>query len=125
MLPSEDRTYLAQRFPAFAVTSEGGMVCVVLPDYLLPTGLAPNRAELLLRLSPSYPDVPPDMWWFHPALRRRDGASIPNADVTEQYLGKEWQRWSRHLEPHQWQPGADSLHTYLAVLKSNLTLAAS
>ena len=125
MLPSDDRTYLVQRFPTFAESSEGGMLCVVLPDYSLPSGLAPNQADLLLRLSPSYPDVPPDMWWFHPALRRRDGGTIPNADVTEQHLGKAWQRWSRHLEPHQWRPGADSLRTYLAILGSNLMLAAS
>lgn len=124
MLPSEDRAYLAQRFPAFAEHIEGGMLCLVLPDYSLPTGLAPNRAELLLRLSPSYPDVPPDMWWFHPALRRSDGGSIPNVDVTEQYLGKAWQRWSRHLDAHQWRPGADSIHTFLAVLKNDLALAA-
>ena len=125
MLPSDDRAYLAQRFPTFAESSEGGMLCVVLPDYSLPSGLAPNQADLLLRLSPSYPDVPPDMWWFHPALRRRDGGTIPNADVTEQHLGRAWQRWSRHLETHQWRPGADSLRTYLAILSSNLMLAAS
>ena len=31
MLPSDDRAYLAQRFPAFAESSEGGMLCLVLP----------------------------------------------------------------------------------------------
>lgn len=101
------------------------MLCLVLPDYSPPSGLAPSRADLLLRLSPNYPDVPPDMWWFHPAVTRLDGGTIPNTQVTEQYLGKTWQRWSRHLDAHQWRPGADSLHTYLAVLNGNLTLAAS
>lgn len=125
MLPGDDRAYLAQRFPAFAESFEGGMLCLVLPDYSPPSGLAPSRADLLLRLSPNYPDVPPDMWWFHPAVTRLDGGTIPNTQVTEQYLGKAWQRWSRHLDAHQWRPGADSLHTYLAVLNGNLTLAAS
>ena len=125
MLPSDDRAYLAQRFPAFAESSEGGMLCVVLPDFAAPSGLAPNRVSLLLRLSPNYPDVPPDMWWFHPAVLRVDGGTIPNTDVIENYLGKTWQRWSRHLDPHQWLPGADSLRTYLAILNTNLTLAAA
>lgn len=125
MLPNEDRVFLAQRFPESVTSSEGGMLCVVLPDYSLPTGLAPNQATLLLRLSPNYPDVPPDMWWFDPALRRCDGGTIPNADVTEQYLGRLWQRWSRHLDAHQWRPGADSIRTYLAILHGNLALAAA
>ena len=125
MLPSDDRAYLAQRFPTFAESFEGGMLCVVLPNYSLPSGLEPSRASLLLRLSPNYPDVPPDMWWFHPALLRLDGGTIPNTDVTEQHLGQVWQRWSRHLDAHQWRPGADSLQSYLATLNSNLTLAAS
>ena len=125
MLPNDDQAYLAQRFPAFAESAEGGMLCVVLPDYSLPTGLAPSRATLLLRLSPNYPDVPPDMWWFHPALFRLDGGAIPNTEVTEQYLGQVWQRWSRHLDAGQWRPGADSLRTYLAVLDRSVALAAS
>ena len=125
MLPSDDRAYLAERFPEFDESVADGMLCVVLPGYSPPSGLAPNRADLLLRLSPNYPDVPPDMWWFHPAVTRLDGGAIPNTQVTEQYLGKTWQRWSRHLESHQWRPGADSLPSYLAVLEKNLMLAAS
>ena len=125
MLPTDDRAYLEQQYPAFAESAEGGMLCVVLPDFSLPTGLAPNRATLLLRLSPNYPDVPPDMWWFHPGLVRLDGGAIPNTEVTERYLGQLWQRWSRHLDAQQWRPGADSIRTYLAVLNRNLTLAAS
>ena len=125
MLPNDDHAYLTQEFPAFAQHSEGGMLCVVIPNYLLPAGLVPNQADLLLRLSPSYPDVPPDMWWFCPALIRVDGGAIPNTQVTEQHLGKPWQRWSRHLDANQWRPGADSLRTYLAILKSNLRLAAA
>ena len=125
MLPSDDRDYLAQRFPAFAESVEDGMLCLVLPNYSPPPGLAPDRADLLLRLSPNYPDVPPDMWWFHPAVTRLDGGTIPNTDVTEQHLGKAWQRWSRHLGEHQWRPGADCLRTYLAILGGNLMYAAS
>ena len=125
MLPSDDRAYLIERFPEFDERFVDGMLCVVLPDYSPPSGLAPNRADLLLRLSPNYPDVPPDMWWFHPAVTRLDGGAIPNTQVTEQYLGKTWQRWSRHLESHQWRPGADSLHTFLAVLKNDLASAAA
>ena len=125
MLPADDRAYLADRFPGFSETVEGGMLCVVLPGFPLPDGLTPDRADLLLRLAPGYPEVQPDMWWFEPAALRADGKAIPATRVTEHYFGKQWQRWSRHLEPHQWRPGVDSIQTFLALVKKDLAAAAS
>lgn len=125
MLPPDDSAYLAERFPGFSQSVESNMLCVVLPGYALPGGLAPTSADLLLRLAPGYPDVPPDMWWFDPAVQRTDGQAIPNTQVTENHLGRTWQRWSRHLAPGQWRPGVDSLQTYLALVRRNLDSAAS
>lgn len=121
MLPADDRAYLAERFPGFTEAVEGGMLCVVLPNFPLPDGLTPAQADLLLRLAPGYPEVQPDMWWFEPAARK----AIPATRVTEHYFGKPWQRWSRHLEPNQWRPGVDSIQTFLALVKKDLAAAAS
>ena len=125
MLPPDDHAYLAERFPRFTEAVEGGMLCVVLPDFPLPPGFQPSSADLLLRLAPGYPDAPPDMWWFHPHALRADGRAIPNAQVEESYLGKTWQRWSRHLGPNQWRVGVDSLQTFLTLLKNDLSSAAA
>lgn len=125
MLPADDRAYLAERFPGFTETVEGGMLCVVLPEFPLPDGLTPAQADLLLRFAPGYPDVQPDMWWFEPAAFRSDGKPIPATRVTEHYFGKQWQRWSRHLEPNQWRPGVDSIQTYLTLVKKSLAAAAA
>lgn len=125
MLPSDECAYLAKQFPGFSLGVESNMLCVVVPGYALPGGLAPTHVDLLLRLHPGYPDVPPDMWWFHPAVRRIDGQAIPATQVAEDYLGRTWQRWSRHLTPDQWRPGIDSVQTYLAILRRDLETAAS
>ena len=68
-------------------------------------------------------DVAPDMWWFHPAIKRTDGIQIPATDVFEHHLGREWQRWSRHLTPGQWQSGIDSLESYVALIQKELLAA--
>lgn len=38
MLPSHDIEYLSAKVPGHQLTSEGGIICVVVPDYPLPAG---------------------------------------------------------------------------------------
>lgn len=123
MLPPIDSLFLAERFPAHSVCVEGGMTCIVIPDFPIPPGLSVAASSLLLRLSPGYPDVPPDMWWFYPAVKRVSGGEIPCTQVYEHLFGREWQRWSRHLTPGQWRSGIDSVESYLAIVKRELDSA--
>ena len=124
MLPPFDQEYLEERYPAASVQSEKGMLCVIVPGLVLPAGFTVQESDLLLRLAQGYPDVAPDMWWFSPALVRRDGAAIAQTQVTETHLGRQWQRWSRHFQPGQWRPGIDCLESYLALIGGELQLAA-
>lgn len=124
MLPQIDMDHLQQRAPGHAVSSDGGMICVLIPNFPLGPGFDRPQSDLLLRLSPGYPDVPPDMWWFHPPIRRTDGAVIPATQVREHHTRREWQRWSRHLPPGQWRSGVDSLESYLAIVRRELRAAA-
>lgn len=119
-LPEFDTARLTERGTNYSVTPEGGMLCVVMQNYALPQGYDPPASDLLLRLSPGYPDVPPDMWWFNPTVRRKDGRGIQAADAVEHHLGKAWQRWSRHFNPGQWRPGTDNLESFLALVRSEL-----
>ena len=125
MLPGEDREFLSRRFPGFSDLSENQMWCVVLPGFPLPEGLTEPASDLLIRLAPGYPDIPPDMWWFWPAVQRIDGQTIPQADVLEQHLNRTWQRWSRHLPPDTWRPGIDTIESYLAIVRRELRSAAA
>lgn len=119
-LPAAEIEHLIERAKEYAISSEASMTCVVLRHFPIPRGYAQTEADLLLRLSPGYPDVPPDMWWFDPPLRRADGGGIPATEHMETHLGRQWQRWSRHFNPGQWQSGRDSLETFLALIRKEL-----
>lgn len=124
-LPDRDTTFLSDRNIEHSVSMESGMVCLVLTGWPIPIGYDSPSADLLLRLSPGYPDVPPDMWWFDPGLRLVDGRCVPATDQVENHLGRSWQRWSRHFAAGQWRPGVDCLESYLALIHDELARWAS
>jgi hypothetical protein len=119
-LPQSDADYLAERGLAPEIIEEAGMTCIVLPQWPLPAGYNREIADLLIRLQPGYPDLPPDMWWFAPALTHSNGSEIEATQVTEVHLGRSWQRWSRHFNAGQWQSGIDGLESYLALINREL-----
>jgi Prokaryotic E2 family E len=119
-LPSADAAYLRSRDVAHEVSVEMGMLCVVLPAWPLPAGYTAASSDLLLRLSSAYPDVCPDMWWFSPEVLRLDGRPISATESREPYLGRVWQRWSRHFNTGQWLAGIDGLESYLALVNQEL-----
>lgn len=119
-LPSSDTACLAERGVAYAVSSEANMTCVVFPGFTLPAGYNRGAADLLLRLSPGFPDVPPDMWWFDPPIRLADGRAVRATEVIERHLGRPWQRWSRHFKAGQWRSGIDSVESFLALIRKEL-----
>ena len=122
MLPLDETKYLVERFGSggHILTSDANMTCIIFHEFSLPAGFDREKSELLLRLQPGYPDVPPDMWWFDPPICRADGQPIPQTEVIEHYLARSWQRWSRHLSPGQWRSGIDGLESYLALLRKEL-----
>ncbi|MHB1646593.1 MAG: E2/UBC family protein [bacterium] len=105
---------------SYTLTSEANMMCLVIQGYNLPMGFDCERSDILLRLQSGYPDLPPDMWWFNPSIHRVDGKPIPQTEVIEHYLGRVWQRWSRHIPPKQWLSGVDSLESYFALIYKEL-----
>ena len=119
-LPQSDVNYLNERGLAHQIASESGMTCVVILRWPLPSGFDRNVSDLLIRLSPGYPDVPPDMWWFSPAVHLKNGQALPATSVVEVYLGRRWQRWSRHFNNGQWQSGVDGLESFLALIRQDL-----
>lgn len=124
-IPDHDTEYLRERGLAFDVAHESAMTCVVVRGWPVPTGYNLAEADLLLRLSPGYPDVQPDMWWFDPPLALASGAALQATEVTEVVLGRSWQRWSRHFNSGQWQAGIDGLESYLALIRHNLEQSVS
>jgi len=112
-----DEAFLVERELDYQVAEEAGMTCVVLRKWALPPGCDADAADLLVRLPAGYPDVAPDMWWFDPPVRRVDGEQIPATQSFENFLGRSWQRWSRHFQAGQWRSGTDGLESYVALIR--------
>lgn len=123
-LPPTDCAFLADREIPHEISVDGGMTCVVFSDWTVPPGFDRETADLLVRLPNGYPDVPPDMWWFSPAIKLAGGQPAQATDVIETHLGRAWQRWSRHLEGGQWRSGIDGLESYLALIRHELARSA-
>jgi hypothetical protein len=119
-LPDADTAFLNERGLAYEVLNDSGMTCVILKGWPLPSGYDHPCSDLLIRLSPGYPDVHPDMWWFDPPVRLANGTALPATDVMQQLLGRNWQRWSRHFGSGQWHPGVDGLESFLALIRQDL-----
>jgi len=124
MLPSDDTAFLSDRKITHTLHQEGGMTCVVLLLWPVPPGYNQTETDLLLRLAAGYPDVPPDMWWCAPPLILADGTRPQATEVTEPYLGRTWQRWSRHFQANQWQSHVDGLESYLARVRGEVVRSA-
>jgi hypothetical protein len=122
MLPERDIRYLADRGLRYEISSDQGMTCLVVKEWPLPAGLGPGQVDLMLRLAPGYPDIPPDMWWFSPSITCHNGRPIQGTQVTEMYLGRTWQRWSRHLPTGVWRSGVDGLESFFAVIRADVAV---
>jgi hypothetical protein len=64
------------------------------------------------------------MWWCEPAVKLVNGAEIPATQVSEQHLGRIWQRWSRHFQPGQWRSGVDGLESFVALIRGEIQRSA-
>lgn len=125
-LPAADREYLERAGITYRVFDDGtGMLNVELIDFPLPEGLNAGTASVLFRLSASYPDTPPDMWWIIPHLVPIRGGVIPATESIETHDGRVWQRWSRHLDAAAWRSGIDGLESYVRLLRTELSSAAA
>ena len=120
VLREQDQSFLDSLGYSYSVEVSDGFVNVVLANFPTP-GLDLYHVDLLLRLPVGFPDATPDMFWVSPALTAK-GAAIPGTELTENYLGRSWQRWSRHIGG-QWRPGVDNLETYLAYVRRALAIA--
>ncbi|MHB1582400.1 MAG: E2/UBC family protein [Acidimicrobiales bacterium] len=123
-LRPRDAQFLERAGYRYCATVENGMTLLVIQAFALPDGLQPRVVDLLLQLPAGFPDVSPDMYWCSPAVTRGD-AGIPGVDsgTPYQYIGRNWQRWSRHYDG-LWRPGIDDLGSLVAIVRRCLADAA-
>ena len=115
-LPQEDLEWLDRGPHRFELVAEGGVLRVVLYDCPIPPGYQQPHADINVHIEPGYPDSQIDMVYVHPPLQRADGKAIA-ATSSEDFDGRQWQRWSRHRTPaNPWRPGLDNLATHFGLV---------
>ena len=119
VLPAEDVAYLERRGYRYKAELENGFVCLIIYGYVLPCGYTSSTVDLLLRLAAGWPDAKPDMFWMDPAVGYAKGGGPGQAQVRETYLGRSWQRFSRHLPDGLWRTG-DGLETWMTQIAETL-----
>ena len=119
-LPRRCRKYLADKELSFCEPSDGGVAAIIIDPWQLPPGKYDHdQVALLLLLPDGYPDAAPDMFYVHPWIKLQGSADWPNAAaVSHPFLGRDWQRWSRHWA--DWRPGIDGIQTWLTKVRHAL-----
>lgn len=120
-LLEDDEKYLRDKGWIFELTEEPGRTLLVIKDYRLPPKFTIEQVEMLISIPALYPASPLDMFWVRPEVRMRHTNAYPQAaDCFENYMGQQWQRFSRH---YPWRSGIDSLESHLKVVQKSLETA--
>lgn len=124
-LPEFDREYLTTKGYEFREEQENNRKGLIINNWTLPDNIfQTEKANLLIFLPDGYPDVPPDMFYFSPALLLKPSNRFARAtEAMEPFIKISWQRWSRHLGGEKWRKGVDGIHTYLKRVDEALKVA--
>lgn len=121
-LPDRDKRFLNDRGLTWEVVPDpGGAAYVVVKGFdVSGGGFTPEKTDLMIRIPPQYPLTPLDMWYCDPPIRiASTGRFAQASEVMETHLGRNWQRFSRHLN-NGWRAGVDSLRSYFALVQREL-----
>lgn len=117
-LMPDDEAYLASLNRPWEAVLEAGVRRVVLKNWPLPEGYGLDQVDINVRLEVGYPDAQIDMAYFSPHLQRADKKAI-GALSSDNFDGKDWQRWSRHRTAGSaWRIGEDNLSTHMALVNN-------
>lgn len=121
-LSSDDTEYLSNTFPHWE-TLPGQWLLI--HDFPVCEGYTAERTTAAIKIPTDYPAVPLDMVYFHPALVRSDGKTIPRTECTVTIDGLPFQRWSRHYRTGEWIPNEDNIATHVLAISGWLERASA
>lgn len=119
ILPEKDVEYLQEKQYEFEVHQMGGEIHIIIHHFLFPTPYQPDRADMLIILPAGYPIANPDMFWTYPDVKLNGNQWPTNSDYHQDFHGKSWQRWSRHLTKG-WRPGVDNLRNFVTSISREI-----
>ncbi|WP_166211889.1 E2/UBC family protein [Cognatiluteimonas telluris] len=120
-LPSRDQAFLDDRGYDWELLSESAGGYLIVRNFdVTGGGFAPSPVTLMIRIPPQFPMTPLDMWYCNPPIRiAESGHFAPASEVMESHVGKNWQRFSRHLNGG-WRPGVDGLRSFFVLIQREL-----
>jgi len=110
ILPEPDVDYLVSKYTDFEIIKNASDLHVILQNYDFPEVYQPRQANLLIMLPVGYPNAKLDMFWTYPDVKLATGKWPISSEVHQDFHGKSWQRWSRHIN---WRSGIDSLRSFV------------
>lgn len=124
-LPMKDRFYLESKNFLFREISDGAKNGLIIDNFSIDSQkFNVEVSSLLILLPKGYADVPPDMFYFSPALILKSNSTYPaQADVFVDHFKIKWQRWSRHADASSWRSGIDGIESYIQRVVNALKLA--
>jgi hypothetical protein len=116
-----DEDFLDAHFVNWETVVDEQRRWLMIHDYPLPPGYSSARVTLALEIPPTYPAAQIDMFYLHPSVQLKSGATLPNTEVVVQIEGLNYQRWSRHRgAAAPWRESTDNVITHLALVESAL-----
>lgn len=121
-LPKEEAELLDGSELPWETVLEGSKMWLIIRSIHLPSEFIDSTTSVAIQIPVGYPATGLDMAYFHPAIRRVDGNSIPCTEAGENIDGLHWQRWSRHYTPaNPWKIGEYNVLTHYLLCLSWLT----
>ena len=119
-LLEDDERFLKGKGYDFALHAEGEGGCLIIKAYRLSPGkYDSDSSDLLICMPKGYNNAKLDSFYLDPPVRLKATGQYPAAaDVFEAHAGRNWQRFSRHLE--QWRPGIDTLQNFMPLVQREL-----
>ena len=118
LLPELDREFLRNKSYDYEVIPWQGGLHLVIRQYPFPATYRPAISNLLIQLPAGYPNAALDMFWTAPHVQLTTGGwPVRGEHRAVQHDGKEWQRWSRHI---QWRAGIDDLRSFLTAIRREI-----
>ncbi|MBZ9731184.1 multiubiquitin domain-containing protein [Salegentibacter sp. JZCK2] len=117
---AEDISYIKSYTTQVDFIEKGQTCWVVFRQFKLPDGYNVAEADMAILIPKNYPLGRLDMFYFNPALSRKDAKPI-GALTSTTLEGKNYQRWSRHRTvANKWDPEVDNLESQVMLAKSCL-----
>ena len=118
LLPDDDEKFLNERGYDWTLYPDGDKAgFLVIRNFdVTGGGFTPSVTDLMIRIPAQYNMAQLDMWYCCPSIKLASGQPVLNTEVTEHFLGRQWQRFSRHLLGGVWRAGVDNLRSFMPLI---------